>query len=104
MPEKGDKVYFENHHKQLSVPFVIYADFEAITEKVDSCQPNNDKSYTEAYQKHTYCGYGYKVVCYYNDQYTKPVQIYRGENAVYKFMENILEEVNWYKSKMKKTF
>ena len=35
MPEKGDKVYFKNHHKQLSVPFVIYADFEAITEKVD---------------------------------------------------------------------
>ena len=104
MPEKGDKVYFKNHHKQLSVPFVIYADFEAITEKVDSCQPNNDKSYTEAYQNHKDCGYGYKVVCYYNDQYTKQVQIYRGENAVYKFMENMLEEVNWCKSKMKKHF
>lgn len=26
--------------------------FEAITEKVQGCQPNNDKSYTEAYQKH----------------------------------------------------
>ena len=33
MPEKGDKVYFKNHHKQLPVPFVIYADFEALTEK-----------------------------------------------------------------------
>ena len=104
MPEKGDKVYFKNHHKQLSVPFVIYADFEAITEKVDSCQPNNEKSYTEAYQKHTDCGYGYKVVCCYDDQYTKQVQIYRGENAVYKFMENMLEEVNWCKSKIKKHF
>ena len=82
MPEKGDKVYFKNHHKQLSVPFVIYADFEAITEKVDSCQPNNDKSYTEAYQNHKDCGYGYKVVCCYEDKYSKPVQIYRGENAV----------------------
>ena len=104
MPEKGDKVYFKNHHKQLSVPFVIYADFEAITEKLDSCQPNNEKSYTEAYQKHTDCGYGYKVVCCYDDQYTKQVQIYRGENAVYKFMENMLEEVNWCKSKMKTHF
>ena len=104
MPEKGDKVYFKNHHKQLSVPFVIYADFEAITEKVDSCQPNNDKSYTEAYQNHKDCGYGYKVVCCYDDKYSKPVQIYRGENAVYKFMENMLEEVNWCKSKMKKHF
>ena len=35
MPEKGDKVYFKNHHKQLAVPFVIYADFEATTEKVE---------------------------------------------------------------------
>ena len=104
MPEKGDKVYFKNHHKQLSVPFVIYADFEAITEKVVSCQPNNDKSYTEAYQNHKDCGYGYKVVCCYEDKYSKPVQIYRGENAVHKFMENMLEEANWCKLKMKKHF
>ena len=104
MPEKGDKVYFKNHHKQLPVPFVIYADFEALTEKIHGCQPNNEKSYTEAYQKHTDCGYGYKVVCCYDDKYSKPVQIHRGENAVYKFMENMLEEVNWCKSKMKKHF
>ena len=104
MPEEGDEVYFKNHHKQLSVPFVIYADFEAITEKVDSCQPNNKKSYTEAYQKHTDCGYGYKVVCCYDDKYSKPVQIYRGENAVYKFMENMLEEVNWCKQTMEEQF
>ena len=104
MPEKGDKVYFKNHHKQLSVPFVIYADFEALTEKIQGCQPNNEKSYTEAYQKHTDCGYGYKVVCCYDDKYSKPVQIHRGENAVHKFMENMLEEVNWCKSKMKKHF
>ena len=104
MPEKGDKVYFKNHHKQLPVPFVIYADFEALTEKIQRCQPNNEKSYTEAYQKHTDCGYGYKVVCCYDDKYSKPVQIHRGENAVHKFMENMLEEVNWCKSKMKKHF
>ena len=119
MPEKGAKVYFQNHHKQLSVPFVIYADFEAITEKVLGCQPCNENSYTTAYQKHTDCGYGYKVVCCYDDliqsktdqlndkvvnKYSKPAQIYRGENAVYKFMENMLEEVNWCKQTMEKRF
>ena len=102
MPQKGDKVYFKNYHKQQSVPFVIYADFEAITEKVESCQPNNEKSYTEAYQKHTDCGYGYKVVCCYNNKYSKPIQIFRGENAVHKFMENMLKEVKWCKSVIKK--
>ena len=104
MPEEGDEVHFRNHHKQLPAPFVIYADFEAITEKVDSCQPSDKKSYTEANQKHTDCGYGYKVVCCYDDKYSKPVQIYRGENAVYKFMENMLEEVDWCKQTMKKHF
>ena len=104
MPEKGDKVFFKNHQKQLPVPFVIYADFEAITEKIHGCLPNNEKSYTEAYQKHTDCGYGYKVVCCYDDKYSKPVQIHRGENTVHKFMENMLEEVDWCKSIIKKHF
>ena len=86
------------------MPFVIYADFEAITEKISGCKPNNDKSYTEAYQKHIDCGYGYKVVCCYDDKYTKPVQIYRGQRAVYKFMEKMLEEVKYCKKTMKQCF
>ena len=57
MPKKGSSVKFNNFHKQLPVPFVIYADFEAITQKIDSCQPNDEKSYTERYQKHIDCGY-----------------------------------------------
>ena len=98
MPEKGDNILkFNNHHKQQPVPFVIYADFEAIVKKVHGCKPNNDKSYTEAYQTHEDCGYGYKVVC-------KPVQIYRGENAVYEFMEKMLGEVKYCKNIMKKEF
>ena len=100
MPEKGKNILkFDNHHKQQAVPFVIYADFEAITEKISNCKPNDIKSYTEAYQRHTDCGYGYKLVCFYDDRYTKSVQIYRGEKAVYKFMEAMLEEVKYCKKK-----
>ena len=80
---------------ELVVPFVIYADFEAITEKAHSCNPNNNQSYIEAYQKHTDCGYGYNVVCCYDDKYSKPVQIHRGEKTVYKFMKKMLEELRW---------
>ena len=105
MPTKDDNILkFTNFHKQLPAPFTIYADFEAITEKIQGCQPNDDKSYTEAYQKHTDCGYGYKVVCCYDDKYSKPVTIYRGENAVYKFMEKMLYEVNYCKKVMKNNF
>ena len=105
MPDKDNNILkFNNFHKQQPVPFVIYADFEAITEKISGCQPSNDKSYTEAYQKHTDCGYGYKIVCCYDDKYSKPVTTYRGEKAVHKFMEAMLEEVKYCKKVMKKEF
>ena len=73
--------------KGLAAPFVTYADFDAINEKIHGCQPNNGKSYIESYQKSKDCGSGCKVVCRYNDKYSKPVKIYRGENFVRKFME-----------------
>ena len=62
------------------------------------------RSYTEAYQTHEDCGYGYKVVRCYKKKYSKPIQTYRGENAVYKFMEKMLEEVEYCKAVVKKRF
>ena len=50
------------------------------------------------------CGYGFKVVCCYDDKYSKPIQTYRGKNAVYKFMEKMLKEVEYYKAVIKKMF
>ena len=112
MPKQGENILkFNNFHKQLPVPFVIYADFEAITKKVQGCEQNEEmkkdkdrRSYTEAYQTHEDCGYGYKVVCCYDDKYSKYTCIYRGENAVYKFMEKMLEEVEYCKAVIKKHF
>ena len=94
---------FENNHKKQAVPF-IYADFEAIIEKVQGCHPNNDSSYTDLYQKHTDCGFGYKVVCHYDDKYSKNVCIYPGEKAVYTFLESMLDEVNWIKKMLRLKF
>ena len=67
MMKKGENMLrFNNFHKQLPVPFVIYADFEAITKKVQGCKQSEEmekekekRSYTEAYQTHKDCGYGY---------------------------------------------
>jgi len=47
MPKKGSAITLKNYHKQLPVPFVIYADFKAITQKIDSCQPNDENSFSE---------------------------------------------------------
>ena len=39
MPKQGEEILkFNNFHKQLPVPFVIYADSEAITKKVQGCE------------------------------------------------------------------
>ena len=112
MPKQGENILkFNNFHKQLPVPFVIYADFEAITKKVQGCEQSKEmkkdkdrKSYTEAYQTHEDCGYGSKVVCCYRERHSKPIQTYRGENAVYKFVEKMLEEVEYCKTVVKKRF
>ena len=96
MPQKGKNILqFQNYHKQMPVLFVIYADFDAITEKIQGCEPNNTQSYTDKYQKHTGCSYGYKVVCCYDDQYVKPVQIYRGEKPIKTFMEEMLKKARY---------
>ena len=112
MPKQGENILkFNNFHKQLPVPFVIYADFEAITKKVQDCQQSEEmenekdrRSYTKAYQTHKDCGYRYKVVCCYDDKYSKDICIYRGENAVYKFMEKVLDKVKYCKAVIKKHF
>ena len=92
MPEEGSTVQFQNYHKQTPAPFVIYADFEAITEKVSGCQPDGVKSYTDKYQKHTGCSYGYKVVSCCDDKYSKPVKIYRREKSIcYLILDMLLE-------------
>ena len=88
MPCKNKNIFFMNYHKQLMAPFVIYADFECITVPKNVKHGNN----TEAYQEHKACGYGYKIVCQYDDKYSKPTKIYRGPDAVYKLIKNLLLE------------
>ena len=67
MPCKNRNIFFTNYHKQLMVPFVIYADFECITVPINEKHGNN----TEAYQELKACDYGYKIVCQYDDKYSK---------------------------------
>ena len=44
MPKQGENILkFNNFHKQLPVPFVIYADFEAITKKVQGCKQSEER-------------------------------------------------------------
>ena len=57
MPTKNSMLCFNNYHKQLPIPFVIYADFECFTKPVNTCNPNADYSYSFSYQKHEPSGF-----------------------------------------------
>ena len=52
--EDENRVEFINHRKQIPVPFVIYADFEAITKKNKKSEVNESKGNSNvSYSKHT---------------------------------------------------
>ena len=45
MPKKDNKILKYNHgEKSMKVPFIIYADFESLLEKMDTCHNNPEKS------------------------------------------------------------
>ena len=88
---KSGSIKFKNYFKQLVVPFKIYADFESVLKRVRGSDRKNNTSYNERYKDHILCSFVYKVVCT-NDKFRKPVVLYRGKNAVNRFIETILEE------------
>ena len=93
----------KNYFKQLAAPFKIYADFECNVKGVRSNDRNNNASFTEKYQSHIPCSFAYKLVCT-DDKFRKPVVLYRGKNAVNKFIEAILKVYKCCKKYNKKAF
>ena len=91
VPGENDILRFKDYEKTLKVPFVIYADFETINRKLDTCQSDPNQSSTSQTTKLEACSFGYKVVCE-DERYTKPTTIFRGENAAEKFISNLLKE------------
>ena len=91
MPEEGkNNLTFQNNHRQLPAPYIIYADFEALTTKLAGPELNPTMSNTQKTQHHKTCSYSYIVVrC--DGQTEKPVE-YRGPNAAEHFLQALQEE------------
>ena len=92
-------IEFKNYFKQIPVPLKIYADFECNLKSVESYEG----SYSKKYQDHVPCSFAYKLICV-DDEFTKPIVVFRGKNAAYKFIEAILKEFEYCKKVMKKHF
>ena len=61
MPPQNTMLGFKNYHKQLPIPFVVYADFECFTKPIINCSPNPEKSYNFNYQKHEPSGFCFYI-------------------------------------------
>ena len=94
-----ESIKFKNYFKQIPVLFKIYANFECNLKSVESCEG----FYSSRYQHHVSCSFAYKLVCV-DDKFTKPVVVFRVENAAYKFIEAILKNFEYCKKVMKKHF
>ena len=88
MPKEGTFVEFENYRNRLQVPFVIYADFESLLPSVEK----EGSERVKPYQEHIACGFSYKVVCSFDDKYSRPLQGRRGKDTVYNFLTSLLDE------------
>ena len=91
IPQEGkNKLAFQNNHKQLPAPYIVYADFEALTTKVEGPELDPTKSNTQRTQHHEACRYCYIVVrC---DGKTEAPVEYRGPNAAEHFLRSLQEE------------
>ena len=89
MPKEGEnKMAFRNYHKQMKVPYVVYADFECLVKKIATCEPDDKNSFTVKTEKHEPCGFSYAIVR--SDGQSFGPYTYRGEDAVYKFIMSLL--------------
>ena len=76
-PKEGKNILkFTNHHKQMRVPYIIYADFEALNIPIEGCADNPEKNYTRQIAKQVPCSYCYVVVS--SDGVAKDPVLYRG--------------------------
>ena len=90
MPKEDDKwVQFKSIQKMLQVPFVIYADFEAYTSKLQG--PANPQASTHQYELHELSGFAYLVVCADSARSFQPV-VYRGPNVVEELLTRLKQE------------
>ena len=97
MPTPDEKLKFKHHFKKLRCPFVIYADFECLTEELK--QPEDDEIKTYKYQEHKPCGFMLNLVNAVDD--TNQEFLYRGDDAVDVFCNKINEIRDEIKEKMK---
>ena len=104
MPDEDNKILkYIPGEKSLKVPFIIYADLECLLQKINTCQNNPDKSYTEKKATHRPSGYSLVTCCSF-DKSKNERKYYRGEDCMKMFCKDLKEQamkiINYEKKEM----
>ena len=88
---------FKNFNKSMRVPFVIYADFECFTEKIQTCYPDDSRRFTNQHQHHKPSGFCYLIKCF-DDELMEPKLVQYtaesvNEDISKKFIDSIEYEI-----------
>ena len=93
MPKEGSFVEFHDGQNQFKVPFVMYADVEAILKPMKESNFNSEASYTKEVNKHipsAFCVYSKFA---YGDV-KDPLKLYRGKDCVEVFCDYVENDAN----------
>ena len=92
MPKEGSFVEFHEGQNQFKVPFIMYADFEAILKPTKNVKSNPEESYTKEINQRIASGF-----CVYSKfaygKVENPLKLYRGEDCVEVFCDHVENKV-----------
>ena len=91
MPKKGSLVKFKNYKNTRWFPFVVYADIESKTTKMETPDLNPESSYTIKTQYHEPTSYVLRLVSYNQIVMENKTIIYTGDDC----MDNLVEELEY---------
>ena len=104
MPSEGTKISkFNQYQKSDKAPFIIYADFECIIEKIDECKNNPENSSTSKVCEHIPSGFPMSTISFFRSIENKH-DMYRSKDCMKKFCEflraHVMKIINFKKKKM----
>lgn len=92
VPCQGNILKFENYHKVMTVPFVIYADFESILSPLATVEPDSRKPFIIKTCKHEPYSFCYYIKSFENNDWSR-LEIYRGRNSATVFISMLERHV-----------
>lgn len=107
MPQYSTIVKFDQYHKMIRKPVVIYADFECLLEPLQSCSPSPSASFSLKKQLHTPSGFAMVDImncCSKSPPNVGKLQTYRGKKALENFFTQILLLNDHYRANLRQQF